>query len=156
MITIQHQSARLTVTEANAPMYRALIDAGKPPKLHREKGASHKRAYPVFMPGMSAAEYLREFTRLNDGVKLVSLAHECANFYKPAAMLDATFPEVTEESNPDYIAPMKTLVKRTSVKQYAALRAAILECLPDLKHYAATHGPGPDARLAALLEVLEK
>lgn len=27
------------------------------------------------------------------------------------------------------------------------LLAALEACLPDLKHYAATHGPGPDRRL---------
>lgn len=156
MITIQHQSTRLTVTEANAPMYRALIDAGKPPKLHRVKGASHKRTYPVFKPGMSAAEYLREFTSLNYGVKLSPLAHECENFHKPATMLDPRTPECTEEVDNDYIAPVKPPAKLSSAKRYAALRAAILECLPDIKHYAATHGPGPGARLDALIEVLEK
>ena len=30
------------------------------------------------------------------------------------------------------------------------LRMAITLCLPDLEHYAATHGPGPDKRLFAL------
>ena len=154
MITIQHQTTRLTVTEANAPMYRALIDSGKPPKLHREKGASHKRAYPEFKPGMSASDYAAAFTRFNDNIKLVPLQHECANFYKPATMLDATIPECIEEENHDFVAPVaQDKPKRASL---AALRVAILECLPDLKHYAATHGPGPDARLAALLKVLEK
>lgn len=32
---------------------------------------------------------------------------------------------------------------------------AVRACLPDLKHYAATHGPGPDKRLATLRKFLE-
>lgn len=29
------------------------------------------------------------------------------------------------------------------------LLAALADCLPDLEHYASTHGPGPDRRLEA-------
>lgn len=34
------------------------------------------------------------------------------------------------------------------------LKAAVRECLPDLEHYARTHGPGPDRRLEALKKKL--
>lgn len=34
------------------------------------------------------------------------------------------------------------------------LLAAIQACLPDLTHYAATHGTGPDIRLEALKKAL--
>jgi hypothetical protein len=34
------------------------------------------------------------------------------------------------------------------------LERAVRECLPDLKHYASMHGPGPDRRLADLLAIL--
>lgn len=33
---------------------------------------------------------------------------------------------------------------------------ALVECLPDLKHYVATHGPGPDKRLDAVLAAIAK
>ena len=33
---------------------------------------------------------------------------------------------------------------------------ALLECLPDLEHYAATHGAGPDARLATAKAAIAK
>jgi hypothetical protein len=36
----------------------------------------------------------------------------------------------------------------------AALEHAVYACLPDLKHYASMHGPGPDRRLADLQKVL--
>ena len=35
------------------------------------------------------------------------------------------------------------------------LVASVRACLPDLKHYAGTHGTGPDVRLAALLVALD-
>ena len=34
------------------------------------------------------------------------------------------------------------------------LAEAISQCLPDLDHYVATHGPGPDVRLANLRKAL--
>lgn len=34
------------------------------------------------------------------------------------------------------------------------LLAAALDCLEDLRHYARTHGPGPDQRLAKLEETI--
>lgn len=36
------------------------------------------------------------------------------------------------------------------------LLAALEACLPDLKHYVATHGPGPDRRLADALVAIAK
>ena len=36
------------------------------------------------------------------------------------------------------------------------LLAAIKAALPDLQHYVATHGPGPDARLAAVVTAIAK
>jgi len=36
------------------------------------------------------------------------------------------------------------------------LAEALAACLPDLKHYAATHGPGPDKRLETALAAMAK
>jgi len=41
-------------------------------------------------------------------------------------------------------------------KQRDKLVAAVQSCLPDLEHYAATHGPGPDKRLDALKLALDQ
>jgi hypothetical protein len=38
--------------------------------------------------------------------------------------------------------------------QAKAMFEAITACLPDLEHYAATHGPGPDKRLEQLKQVI--
>lgn len=37
-----------------------------------------------------------------------------------------------------------------------ALAEALVACLVDLSHYAATHGPGPDKRLEAARAALAK
>lgn len=34
------------------------------------------------------------------------------------------------------------------------LLEALEACLPDLQHYVSTHGPGPDARLAAAVAAI--
>lgn len=156
MITIQHQTTRFTVLEQNAQKYRAILDSGKPVKFRRPRDVSAKRDYPVYTPGMSTSDYLAAYDRINAGHRLLPIQHYCDNWHKPATLLDPTIPEVIGELDPDYTEQEKPKTSRTSAKRYAALRDAVIACLPDLKHYAATHGEGPDARLAVLLEVLEK
>ena len=36
------------------------------------------------------------------------------------------------------------------------LLSALEECLPDLKHYVSTHGPGPDRRLATAIAAIAR
>lgn len=115
MIDFTFQTARYHVTEANAPKYRALLDSGKPRKFSKGSDASLKRFYPEFKPGMTTADYVSQFVRLNDAIKLARLDHECANYHQPAPMLDATYPEVTEEADPDYVAPVKTRKPRNTL-----------------------------------------
>lgn len=110
MITIKHNSTTYTVTEANAAKYRAMIDSGKLPKIKSPQSTPVKRDYPAFVPGMSTAEYVRQFNRQFDGVQ-VKVQHDCPRYHMPAPMLDATQPEVLEEIDPDYIEPV-TQAKR--------------------------------------------
>jgi hypothetical protein len=50
-----------------------------------------------------------------------------------------------------YYAARDVLEKHANLLETAdALLRALDACLPDLRHYASTHGPGPDVRLAAL------
>jgi hypothetical protein len=108
MIDFTFESARYHVQETNATKYRALLDSGKPRKFSKGADASVKRLYPDFKPNMTTADYVTQFVRLNDAIKLATLEHECPNYYQPAPMLDPTFPEVTEEPDPDYVEPIKT------------------------------------------------
>ena len=41
-------------------------------------------------------------------------------------------------------------------KQRDGLLAALEMCLPDLKHYASTHGPGPDRRMEQANAAIDK
>jgi hypothetical protein len=110
MITITHNRATFTVKSENAEQTRellALIDKSKGrkgAKLTRPKGqATHdssKRQYPMFYPGMTTAEYIRQYINLNrylfvgayDEDKILSYTHAD----RPAAMYDPTIPEVEE------------------------------------------------------------
>ena len=104
MITIQHGTTRYTVTEANAARYRAMIDSGKLPKIKSPQNTPIRRDYPAFVPGMSTSDYVHLFNRQFDGVQ-VRVQHDCPRYHMPAPMLDAQWPEVVEEIDPDYVAP---------------------------------------------------
>ncbi len=110
MITITHEKATFTVKPENAEPTRellALIDKSKGRKgrkLPRAKGHvkhdSSKRSYPVFAPGMTTAEYTRQYTSLNRYLFVGAYADDEILSYRhadrPAAMLDPTQPEVVE------------------------------------------------------------
>lgn len=130
MITIKHENTQYTVTEANAPKYRAIFDSGKWPKVKSPQNTPIKRDYPAFMPGMSTSDYVAMFNRMNDRVFLRDISHGCANYYKPAPMLDPTFPEVVQELDPDYIEPVKQAkIKAPSAAQYRRACVQALELL---------------------------
>lgn len=114
MITISHNRATLTVQPENAEPTRellALIDKtggrkgrkfAKGKAMKREHDSS-KRSYPGFYAGMSTADYIRAYTKLNSYLfvgayledKLLTYTHAD----RPAAMLDPTQPEVIEEAD---------------------------------------------------------
>lgn len=129
MITLHHETTRITCTEENAPVYRAIIDSGKPRKFKRETDHAIKRDYPVFKPGMTTGEYVALFQSLNSRLQLT--AHEFIHADRAAPMLDATQPEVLEEIDPDYIEPV-TQPKRKAPTA-AQYRKACLDALDYLK-----------------------
>jgi hypothetical protein len=110
-ITITHNRATFTVKPENAEPTRellALIDKSKGRKgrkLPKDKGQakhdSSKRQYPMFYPGMRTADYISQYNSLNRYLfggayaedKILSYTHAD----RPAAMLDPSIPEVTEE-----------------------------------------------------------
>lgn len=126
MITIQHHTTRLSVTETNAPKYRAIIDSGKPRKFKAaidRKQDSMRRVYPVFHAGMTTGEYLSQYASLNNRLCLTPWAFTCAD--RAAPMPDASEPEVMQlDDDPDYIEPVK--IKKPTVR--AALVALIAAC----------------------------
>lgn len=130
MITLHHETTRITCTEANAAKYRAMIDSGKFPKIKSPQSTPVKRDYPAFVPGMSTAEYVRQFNGQFVGVQ-VKVQHDCPRYHMPAPMLDATQPEVLEEIDPDYIEPV-TQPKRKAPTA-AQYRKACADALDYLK-----------------------
>lgn len=103
MITITHGRATLTVQPENAQAVHdllALIDKSKGRKgrkLPKDKGHpkhnSMSRFYPVFEPGMSTREYLRQYAALNAHVHLLPVS-DAFDHDRPAPMLDPSTPEV--------------------------------------------------------------
>jgi hypothetical protein len=119
MITFEHHGIAVKCKPENAMKYRAAMD--KPPKA---KAVSEKRGYPIFVQGMSTASYVSQFNGQFDGWQH-KIKHDCANYYNPAPMLDATTPEVWEELDPDYVPTAKA--RKITPKQ------AIVQALDALK-----------------------
>ena len=112
MIEFTHETTRYKVKPENAQRFRAAL--AKPKKYTCEAFKAVKRGYPVFVAGMSTADYVRQFNGQFEGAQH-KVNHNCANFYKPAPMLDATQPEVWEEVDAGYIEPVKA--KKLTAKQ---------------------------------------
>lgn len=103
MITITHGRATLTVQPENAQAVHdllALVDKSKGrkgrkfPKIRSNpKHESMRRYYPVFEPGMSTREYLRQYAALNAHVHLLPVS-DAFDHDRPAPMLDPSTPEV--------------------------------------------------------------
>jgi hypothetical protein len=110
MITITHNRATFIVKPENVEPTRellALIDKSKGRKgrkLPKDKGHvkhdSSKRQYPMFYPGMTTAEYIRQYTNLNRYLFVGNYSEDKILTYthadRPAAMYDSTQPEVEE------------------------------------------------------------
>lgn len=129
MIEFTHTNTRFTVLPQNAQAYRAALD--KPAK-HRPIATSSKnlaRSYPIYTPGMGTDDYIRAFQRQFDGIQR-PIQHECANYYKPATLLDPTQPEVIEELDPDYapaIKARKITPKQAIAQAFDALKAGDID-----------------------------
>jgi len=104
MIEIKHARATFTVRPENGQAIHdalARLAKGKGPKLPKPKASnrkhdSSKRFYPTFEPGMTTADYIRQYTGLNSylfGDGTVTYTHAD----RPAPMLDPSYPEVTVE-----------------------------------------------------------
>lgn len=126
MLTFTHETTRYTVKPENAQAIRAL--AAKPPKMKMPSSARVQRGYPTFLPGMSTADYVDQFNRQFDGVQH-KIKHDCANYYSDAAMLDATQPEVWEELDADYVAPIKTKPFKATAAQLRAALMGLIEAV---------------------------
>ena len=112
MIEFTHENTRYKVKPENAQRFRAAL--AKPKKYTCEAYKAVKRGFPVFVAGMSTADYVRQFNGQFDGMQ-IKIAHDCPNFYEPAPMLDPTQPEVWEEVDADYTESTKA--KKLTAKQ---------------------------------------
>ena len=104
MIEIKHARTTFTVRPENGQAVHdtlALIDKSrgrKGRKFSKEKASnrkydSSKRSYPVFTPGMTTSDYIRQYAGLNSylfGDGAVTYSHAD----RPAPMLDPSYPEV--------------------------------------------------------------
>jgi len=125
MTEFTYETTRYKVKPENAQRIRA--DLAKPKKYTCIAHKAVKRGFPVFVAGMSTADYVRQFNGQFEGV-YVKLAHDCPNYDRPAPMLDATQPEVWEEVDEHYIPTIEDIKPAKKLTTRAALVALIEAC----------------------------
>jgi hypothetical protein len=122
MIEFTHETTRYKVKPENAQAIRNL--AAKPPKIKNKVDRKHdatRRDYPIFEAGMTTEDYLKCYAALNSRLLLSSWAYNYD--LRAAPMLDATQPEVLEETDPNAedFKPVKKLTAKQAMAQ--ALKA---------------------------------
>jgi hypothetical protein len=127
LIEFTFENTRFKCLPENVARVRATLE--KMPK-HKPVALSTKnlaRQYPAFLAGeTTTADYVARFNLQFDGLQH-PIEYACENYHKAPAMLNPMFPEVVEESDPDYIEPEnKTKAKRPSATHY---RVACSEAL---------------------------
>ena len=123
-VQIQSGNFRAFVLPENLAKVEDKLAKVKPPVSAFPKPSARDRArvFPVYEPGMSTADYVRQFER--DNVKLTSTYHLIGSHQlncQPAAQYDPSVPLCVEDANPDYIAgvddaPVKPKRTRKAVK----------------------------------------
>ena len=128
-VQIQSGNFRALVRPENLAKVEEKLAKVKPPVYSIPKPSVRDRArvFPVYKPGMSTAEYVRQFEKANGKTGLDYVLNE-----SPAAQYDPSVPLCVEDANPDYIAgvddaPVKPKrVKRDpKAERIAALEVAI-------------------------------
>jgi hypothetical protein len=135
MIEFTHATTRYKVRPENAANIRAALEK---PKKHKPVALSNtnlKRIYPVFYAGMTTADYVDTFNAQFDKFQH-DIKHTCANYDKPAPMLDASVPECVEDENPDYVYIHKK-IKKTLAQQLAEADNTIDALDDKVKHLRA-------------------
>jgi hypothetical protein len=135
MLTLTYKTTRITCTEANAPKYRALIDADKPIKFKKpvdRRFDCMRRHYPKFYAGLTTtADYVREYASINDHQHLIALEYTHADRLAP--MLDPTAPEVLEELDADYVPTVKQkITPKKALQMIAAIEPDVNANVHDL------------------------
>ena len=134
-VQIQSGNFRALVRPENLAKVEDKLAKVKPPvhSIPKPSARDRARVFPVYKPGMSTADYVRQFER--DNVKLTS-TYDLTGSHplncQPAAQYDSSVPLCVEDANPDYVpglddAPVKPKrVKRDpKAERIAALEVAI-------------------------------
>jgi hypothetical protein len=126
LIEFTFENTRFKCLPENVARVRATLEKMPKHKLVALSSKNLARQYPAFLPGeTTTADYVARFNSQFVDIHGRNLQHPveyaCENYHKAPAMLNPLFPEVVEESDPDYIEPEnKTKTKRPSVAQYRA------------------------------------
>ena len=123
-VQIQSGNFRALVRPENLAKVEEKLAKVKPSvhSIPKPSARDRARVFPVYKPGMSTADYVRQFER--DNVKLTS-TYDLTGSHplncQPAAQYDPSVPLCVEDANPDYIAgvddaPVKAKRTRKAAK----------------------------------------
>jgi len=141
-VQIQSGNFRALVRPENLVKVEDKLAKVKPPvySIPKPSALDRARIFPVYKPGMSTAEYVRQFEHANGKTGLNYVLNE-----NPAAQYDPSVPLCIEDANPDYIpgvddAPVKPKAKSArrdpKAERIAALEVAV--------KYLLDNAPCPD------------
>ena len=130
-VQIQSGNFRALVRPENLAKVEDKLTKVKPPvhSIPKPSARDRARVFPVYKPGMSTAEYVRQFEKANGKTGLDYVLNE-----NPAAQYDPNVPLCVEDANPDYIAgvddaPVKPKAKSArrdpKAERIAALEVAV-------------------------------
>lgn len=129
-VQIQSGNFRALVRSENLAKVEDKLAKVKPPvySIPKPSALDRARIFPVYEPGMSTAEYVRQFEKANGKTGLDYVLNE-----NPAAQYDPSVPLCVEDANPDYIpgvddAPVKA--KRTSKAD--SIKVALSICIEQM------------------------
>jgi len=123
MIEFVHNGIQVKCKPENALKYKQLMD--KPPKTRQ---VPERRSYPQWMSGMTTADYIQAFHRLND-YRLIPCDHVCVNIWSVPTLYDHSNPEVLEELDPDYVETAKVKAKPATNAQLKAALKTLIEAI---------------------------
>jgi hypothetical protein len=114
MVRFTHCGMTLETLPHRTQVIRNLLDKASKPAKWRRPRFTEKRVFPQFEPGMTTAEYITEYHKINEsrcgpggnynGVNLKATPYT-TDLDRPAPMLDPTLPELWEDLDAEPDAP---------------------------------------------------
>lgn len=133
-VQIQSGNFRALVRPENLAKVEDKLAKVKPPvhSIPKPSAQDRARVFPVYKPGMSTAQYVRQY-EIENGAKSMPDIWQCLN-ENPAAQYDPLVPLCVEDANPDYIAGVDDApVKPKRARRADSVSVALSVCIEQMQ-----------------------